>query len=909
MRRRWIFWGLVILFVWVVISRMSEIRKLAETLLGGQWQWVAMAAVLQLAYYITYTALYQSAFQVVGISSKIRELLPVTFASIFMNVAAPSGGASGVALFVDDATRRGQSGARATVGTLLVLVADFCAFLVLLVAGLIYLFTHHNLRLYESVAAAILLVITSGLTAFLLLGLWRPEWLRGILAWARKLSNRIAHWLKRPDLLDEAWVERNTAEFTEAAIAITAQPALLVKTLGIALAAHLVDLASLYALFLAFHQRTHFGVLVAGYAMGILFWIVSITPQGIGVVEGMMSLVFASLGVPIERATVIALAFRGLTFWLPLAIGFVMLRRLKSFEARVSARSEAWNIHLVALLTAGMGIIDVLSGLTPALHDRIQILEQFSPFGVDVGGHLTSALAGFALLLLARGLWRRKRLAWALAVTILVVSVPVHLFKGLDYEEAILGAALAIWLVSLRPHFHAHSDPPSIRQGLFTLLIALLFTLLYGVLGFYLLDRHFIVDGQAVTFSLWGSLRQTVVMFTQYYNPGLVPATRFGRYFVGSIYIVSAVTVGYALLMLIRPVLVRKGASAEEKQNAKAIVEAHGHSTLARMLLFDDKLYYFDPGGSVIGYVVEGRIALTLGDPIGPPEDSRACISSFEAFCHHNDWEAAYYQVMPDYLEIYKEMGYHSLCIGSEAIVDLASFSIAGGDKKNIRTGVNKMVRSGYKAEVLQPPHSAELMLELQQISDEWLTEMHGTEKRFSLGWFNEAYLNSTPVIVVHNPGGSIDAFASLLPEYQANEISIDLMRHRKQAEKGQMDFLFVSLMGWAKEQGYATFNLGLSSLAGIGEKPSDPALERILHYVYEHVNQFYNFKGLHEFKAKFDPAWFPRYLIYPSIASLPAVTIALLQADSGTHMLGGSRKHPKLTVTRPKKAWSEHVR
>ncbi len=894
MKRRWIFWILVVLFLWVVISRFSEIKKLADTLLVGQWQWVAVAALLQVVYYIIYTALYQSAFLIVGVQSRLGELLPVTFASIFMNVAAPSGGASSVALFADDAARRGQSAARATVGYLLVLVADFSAFLVLLVAGLIYLFTHHTLKFYESIAAVILLIIIGGLTAFLLLGLWRPQWLSRLLAWVQKLANRIAGLFKHPDFLDEAWVERNTAEFTEAAMAITAQPALLLQTIGIAFAAHLVDLTSLYVLFLAFHQKVHFGVLVAGYAMGILFWIVSITPQGIGVVEGMMTLVFASLGVPIENATVIALAFRGLTFWLPLGIGFIMLRRLKSFGARESAQTERWGVRLVALLTAGMGIIDVLSGLTPALHDRVKILEQYSPFGVDVGGHLTSVLAGFALLLLADGLWRRKRLAWALTVTILIMSVPVHVFKGLDYEEASLGAALAIWLIYLRPHFHARSDPPSTRQGLMTLLVALTFTLVYGVLGFYILDRHFIVNGQPVSFSIWGAIRQTVVMFSQFYNPGLLPATRFASYFVNSIYIVSAVTIGYALIMLIRPVLIRRGASLEERQKAREIVETYGCSTLARMLLFNDKQYYFSPAGSVIGYVVEGRIALTLGDPIGPAQDIPTCISSFNAFCAHNDWEAAFYQVLPDYLEAYRGMGCHTLCIGSEAIVALSTFSIAGGDKKNIRTGVNKMRKLGYQAEVLQPPHPPVLMSELRQISDEWLTSMHGTEKRFSLGWFDEEYLNSSAVIVIHNPEGTIDAFANILPEYQASEVSIDLMRHRHQAEKGQMDFLFVSLIEWAKGQGYATFNMGLSGLAGIGENPTDPAIERTLHYVYEHVNQFYNFKGLHEFKAKFDPSWSPRYLVYPNVTSLPAVTIAMMRADSGTDILGSYLKHTK---------------
>jgi phosphatidylglycerol lysyltransferase len=169
---------------------------------------------------------------------------------------------------------------------------------------------------------------------------------------------------------------------------------------------------------------------------------------------------------------------------------------------------------------------------------------------------------------------------------------------------------------------------------------------------------------------------------------------------------------------------------------------------------------------------------------------------------------------------------------------------------------------------------------------------MHGTEKHFSLGWFDEDYLNSGPVIVIYNPAGYIDAFANILPEYKASEVTIDLMRHRHQADKGQMDFLFVSLFEWAKEQGYATFNMGLSGLSGIGENPTDPAIERALHYIYEHFNQFYNFKGLHEFKAKYDPTWSPRYLVYPSVVSLPLVTIAMIRADSGGDFIGGYLKH-----------------
>src|SRR5204862_6937100 len=184
--------------------------------------------------------------------------------------------------------------------------------------------------------------------------------------------------------------------------------------------------------------------------------------------------------------------------------------------------SEENLVHLVAVLTAAMGVVNVLSAVTPSMKDRLRLLERYSPFSISTGGHLTSALAGFALLLLSVSLWRRKQLGWVLALSILVVSIPVHLLKGLDYEEATFAALLAILLIYLRPHFHALSDPPSVRQGLLTLLAALAFTLIYGVTGFYFLDRHF-----KVSFGFWSALRQTIVMLTQFYDPSLQPLTGF----------------------------------------------------------------------------------------------------------------------------------------------------------------------------------------------------------------------------------------------------------------------------------------------------------------------------------------------------------------------------------------------
>jgi phosphatidylglycerol lysyltransferase len=106
------------------------------------------------------------------------------------------------------------------------------------------------------------------------------------------------------------------------------------------------------------------------------------------------------------------------------------------------------------------------------------------------------------------------------------------------------------------------------------------------------------------------------------------------------------------------------------------------------------------------------------------------------------------------------------------------------------------------------------------------------------------------------------------------------------------MDFLFVSLLTWAKEQKYSTFNLGLSALSGVGEHADAAPIERALLYIYKNVNRFYNFRGLHAFKEKFHPIWSPRYLIYPSPASLPTVSVALIRAQYGSDMLSLLRQN-----------------
>ncbi|BCX06797.1 MAG: hypothetical protein KatS3mg066_0656 [Fischerella sp.] len=163
---------------------------------------------------------------------------------------------------------------------------------------------------------------------------------------------------------------------------------------------------------------------------------------------------------------------------------------------------------------------------------------------------------------------------------------------------------------------------------------------------------------------------------------------------------------------------------------------------------------------------------------------------------------------------------------------------------------------------------------------------MQGAEKKFSVGWFDYDYLRECEIVVVYTPEGTISAFANVVSEYQKNEITIDLMRRRTEIEKGTMEFLFVSMFQHFQQLKYDGFNLGLSALSGVGRTQDSPALEKALKYLYEHLNKFYNFKGLHTFKDKFSPRWEPRYLVYPNLVALPDIVVALVRADSGDRLL-----------------------
>src|SRR6266566_2113894 len=77
-----------------------------------------------------------------------------------------------------------------------------------------------------------------------------------------------------------------------------------------------------------------------------------------------------------------------------------------------------------------------LLGISPTVSATGAIMALIEQGVPDAARTLTLSFA-LALLFLSRGLARRKRRAWQLAVALVIGSAVTHLAKGLDFEEAL----------------------------------------------------------------------------------------------------------------------------------------------------------------------------------------------------------------------------------------------------------------------------------------------------------------------------------------------------------------------------------------------------------------------------------------------------------------------------------------
>jgi uncharacterized protein (TIRG00374 family) len=322
----------LLLGVIFVITRFTEVQNIYDTLQKGNWQFILLALLVEAIWIVNIGLTYRSIYRVLGMGEGIMHMLVVGISSIFVNVVTPSAGMSSIAVFISDARRRGYSQARAMVAWTLNLLFDYTAFLCVLVLGLAVLARRNDINWAEIFASFIILFGAAGLATMLYLGLQSGKVLGNVLAWLAKLVNKLFWPFIHRSFLQVDRAYSFASDAAEGVSVLRQNPRGLIKPLFLALLNKTLLVTIFLLTFLAFQVTFSAGTIIAGFSIGYLFMIVSPTPSGIGIVEGVLTLTLVSLWVPVEDAAIITLVYRGFTFWIPLFVGMFAFRHLPTAE-------------------------------------------------------------------------------------------------------------------------------------------------------------------------------------------------------------------------------------------------------------------------------------------------------------------------------------------------------------------------------------------------------------------------------------------------------------------------------------------------------------------------------------------------------------------------------------------------
>lgn len=326
--RQFIFALVLFLTVAFVYLSFGELQNILQTLQQGNFWFILLAVFIQFGWFLVTGLTYLALYHILGMNATVYKMSLMSASANFVNVIAPSAGMGGMVVFISDAKRSGQSSGKVTVVSVLFVFIDYVAFLVVLALGLIVLFRRDNLGPSEIAASTVMFAIAATLGFLLYLGSRSAVALGNALAWMARLVNRAVKPFIHRDYLSEA----RAYEFShEMAIDLKSLPERyrsLIKPFLFAFAAKVLMMSILMASFLSFKVPFTAGTIIGGFSISYLFLIVSPTPSGIGIVEGIMPLALSSLQVPWSQAVIITLAYRGITFWFPLGVGAIAFRML-----------------------------------------------------------------------------------------------------------------------------------------------------------------------------------------------------------------------------------------------------------------------------------------------------------------------------------------------------------------------------------------------------------------------------------------------------------------------------------------------------------------------------------------------------------------------------------------------------
>ena len=610
------------------------------------------------------------------------------------------------------------------------------------------------------------------------------------------------------------------------------------------------------------------------FAIGCAVGIISLIPGALGSFDFIVLTGLSAHGLPKETVLAWLLLYRLAYYVIPFFLGIIFF--IKHLGGKINQKYNAVPkemlekaIHTITInLIRWLGILLALSTVFFENLDYIPWLSSFDPLQRQVIWQCPGLVLGVCFILLARTVQKKVKLAFPLTMLWLVLTLIYVDFGAISWGFSTMILLSMLAMVLVRPQLYKKQFIYSWEaRTKDTLVIAVTLILLFTLAGVIFPVRaqelHDIVERhRPISPDSYLLTRRIVLILT------------------------LVITVCYWLLMRIvqgRKIKLGTPFQADRYRDLLATYGGQGDSALA--FLGDKRLFWYQKDGQdrvAFQFAIRNNKCLVMGEPAGNEADVEEAISYFIDKADRLDYDLIFYSIGQKLTLYLHEFGFEFMKVGENALVDLDNFTLRGNKYKPFRNALNRVEKDGFSFEVVEAPHSPELLAEARAISDTWLHKR--PEKGFSLGYFDEAYLQESSLALVRNQEGKMVAFANVMPNYQDNIASIDMMRYDKDLiPNGVMDYLFISLFVHFREAGVGYFDLGMAPLSGVGQAEESFLQERLAYLVYHFGSHFYSFEGLYRYKEKFTPLWDQRYVSYSRSSWVSYVLMTLVLEDRVT--------------------------
>ncbi|WP_286228865.1 bifunctional lysylphosphatidylglycerol flippase/synthetase MprF [Neobacillus mesonae] len=638
--------------------------------------------------------------------------------------------------------------------------------------------------------------------------------------------------------------------------------ALISKNDGIKLIA--VSIIEWFAVFIAIYILSKilgigisFEQLFPVYIVSACAGIISMIPGGLGSFDLVFIWGMQDIHVPEEKVLVLLLLYRLGYYFIPFIVSLVFFVKLywekwnKSWNDIPMAIVQGLSHIVLTLLVFSSGLILLLSASVPGIMSRLRIAQELLALPVINVSHQLSVAAGFLLLGLSRGIEYSVKRAYDLTMFALILAALFSIFKGIDYEEAIFLIIVALILRMSKGQFYRESYVLTWGKTIFDVSVILIISFMYLLIGYL-------------------NLPSAKLAMPEKLLPYIIVDSHdlFMSAFIGLIIAFMIISAGYLISL---PKKWKFETSIHQESEILQHFQKYKGKALSHLILLHDKYIFWNSKRNILmAFQPYADKLVILGEPVGEKSEVSNAIAEFQEIADLYGYTPVFYQVGEKMLPLLHNHGFAFFKLGEEAFVDLKTFSLSGIKMKGLRAIQNKFSREKYVFELLEPPFSDELLQELWKISTDWLQGRK--EQGFSLGYFDEDYLNKAPIVIIRNKDSQILGFVSIMYVYDEQTISVDLMRFKPDAPAGTVDYLFLSLIDWAKKNGYDRFNMGMAPLANVGLTKFSFLSEKIAAQIFLHGHLIYHFQGLKNFKEKYTNIWEAKYLAYRKKSSLPII-------------------------------------